>query len=314
MRVLRRRLLLGLGTLLLARRGATAGGSNTDVGPTVLARFQTAYLDDSASRPRAFNIELAVSAIDGAPLGAGRTLSFNDVVGERTTAFGFARSAVIRDRLMAEGVGGGTCQVASTLHAAALLAGLDIAERTPHSRPSRYIRMGLDATVVFARVDLKIHNPRPDSVVVRARASKGTLVVWLESALAVRPHVSIRSEIAERLPFPRTVERDPLAPVDLVRVKEHGIPGYRVLRTRDVEQADGRIRRDQRVDLYPPTPEVLVAAPSFDLASLRPPAQDVIEPEAPPPPPPHLVDDPADRPVHIQLFPSKEIMLDNTPR
>jgi vancomycin resistance protein YoaR len=288
----------------VARRIAASSG-------TLLARFETSYLESAESRPRAFNVELAVSAIDGVAILPGKTFSFNHVVGERTAAFGFEKATVIRDRMVAEGTGGGTCQVASTMHAAALLAGLDIAERVPHSRPSKYIRMGLDATVAYPRLDLKIHNPRPDRVVVRARAARGSLVVMLEADAPERPSVHLVSEILERTPFPQTVERDSLAAPDVVRVKEHGIPGYRVLRTRDIRRADGVVWRDQRLDVYPPTAQRLVAAPRVDVTALAPPEDDVIAPEEPAPASPRLLDDPALRPTHIQLHPARQVALDN---
>jgi hypothetical protein len=305
----RRRLALGAGVLLWAGASARRAGASS---ATVLARFETSYLEGGESRTRAFNVQLATSAIDGAVILPGRTFSFNHVVGERTAAFGYARATVIRDRMIAEGTGGGTCQVASTLHAAALLAGLDIVERAPHTRPSKYIRMGLDATVAFPRIDLKLYNPRSDSVTIRASASRGSLTMRFEADGPDRPLVHLVSEIQERSPFARTVERDARAPVDLVRVKEHGIPGYRVLRTRDVRGADGVVWRDQRLDVYPPTPELLVAAPSFDVAVLAPPEDDVIAPEQPAPPRPQVVDDPAQRPTHIQLHPATQVALDNT--
>ena len=72
---------------------------------------------------------------------------------------------------MVEGTGGGTCQVASTLHAIAFFGGLDIVQRLPHSRPSGYIPAGLDATVVYPVVDLKLRNPFTFPVVVHATVS-----------------------------------------------------------------------------------------------------------------------------------------------
>ena len=267
---------------------------------TPLARFSTTYAHDSEHHARAFNVQLAAEAIDGKVILPGATLSFNDTVGERTAAFGYEKSIVLRDHMLAEGTGGGTCQVASTLHAAALLAGLDIVARAPHSRPSAYIRMGLDATVVFSKVDLKLKNPRADRVVVHARATRGTLDVWLD-ADGPRPAVTLTSEIVERVPFERTTEPlatgdRPLAP-DTLRVKAFGIPGFKVQRTRVVRAADGTERRDVRVDEYPPTPEVLVVPASFDDDDALPTKRDDTGVVAPTP---------------LQLRPSTRVVLENT--
>jgi VanW like protein len=284
---------------------------------TTLGRFTTTYAHDAEHHARAFNVELAAEAIDGRVLAPGTTFSFNDVVGERTAAFGFEKATVLRDRMIAEGTGGGTCQVASTLHAAALLAGLDVVARAPHSRPSGYIRMGLDATVVFGKVDLKLKNPRAASVVIHARAARGTLDVWLDGE-GEKPAVTLTSEIVERMPFERAIERagkgDRPVPPDTVRVKAFGIPGFRVQRTRVVRGADGGARREVHVDAYRPTGEVLLVAPDFDEARLGRKADDD-DPDGPAPSPARPVvrdEGDAQKPTPLQLRPSTRVELDNS--
>ena len=261
--------------------------------PHVLGHFTTTYAVDAEHKARASNVELAADAIDRKVLPPGATFSFNDAVGERTAAFGFAKATVLRDGMLAEGTGGGTCQVASTLHAAALLAGLEIVSRAPHSRPSAYIRMGLDATVVFGTIDLKIRNPGPEPVTIRVHAGKGSLDVALESA-APKPAVTLTSEIVERTPFANTYERDRAITDDKLHVHAFGIPGFKVLRTRTV---DGR--RDTRLDTYAPVSAVLRAASAADAGtSTEEPAASVVDPEAV-------------RPALVQVRPSTLVTLDN---
>jgi len=274
--------------------------------PILLALFQTHYLRDAEHRARAFNVELAASAIDGQTLAPGATFSFNRVVGERTKAFGFQDAQVLRDQALAEGTGGGACQVASALHAAALLGGLAIVERAPHSRPSAYIPMGLDATVVYPSVDLKLRNPRTEEVRIRARAMGGQLAIAIEAAGGERRDVSVTSEIVERIPFPRTVERDASLAPHTVRVKAYGIPGFRVRRTREVRAENGSIRRDERTDVYPPTPEVFAVAPDFDVRRLDPLAASTEEED-------DTVYDTrgASRPDVLQLLPKASVTLTN---
>ena len=78
-----------------------------------------------------------------------------------------------------DGLAGGTCQISGTLHGAAFFAGLEVVERSPHSRPSWYIKLGLDATVVYPTTDLKLRNPYDFPVDVHAIIDKGTLVFEL---------------------------------------------------------------------------------------------------------------------------------------
>jgi vancomycin resistance protein YoaR len=280
--------------------------------PTVLARFTTSYAFDADHKARASNVELAAEAINGKVIAAGGTFSFNDAVGERTAAFGYAKSIVLRDGMIAEGMGGGACQVASTLHAAALLGGLEVVSRAPHTRPSAYIRMGLDATVAMGSpsIDLKLKNSTAAPVVIHSRAGRGSLEVWVDTTGAVRPDVSLSSEITERTAFSRVVERDKAAKENTIRVKAFGIPGFRIKRTRELRAADGTVKRDLRIDVYPPTPEVVAVAPTFDESriTLRPAAAESEET------PPTIIDTGVPRPALVQLRPSTVVTLDNAAR
>jgi vancomycin resistance protein YoaR len=280
---------------------ALEGAATAEAPPTVLGRFMTSYVKDEEHKGRAFNVELAAEAVDGRVVGAGATFSFNDAVGERTAAFGFAKGNVIRDRMMAEGTGGGTCQVASTLYAAALLAGLDVVSRAPHSRPSAYIRMGFDATVAFPRVDLRLKNPSSAPLTIRAQARHGALDVWLEARGAKKPDVTLTSEILERMPFERVVQRDRTVDAGTEQLRAFGIPGYRVRRVREIKGADDELRRDVRIDVYPPTSEVVALAPSSekdDESAASPSRVRVVDPQAV-------------RPALVQLRPSTMVQVNN---
>ena len=86
---------------------------------------------------------------------------------------------VISGGELIDGLAGGMCQIASTLHAAAFFAGLDIVSSTPHSRPSAYIPMGLDSTVVYPSTDLKLRNPYDFPVVMHYPVNQGAVKVEL---------------------------------------------------------------------------------------------------------------------------------------
>ncbi len=305
-----------------ARADDAAPAKTTQVAAAVvLARFTTSYANDAEHKARASNVELGAEAINGKSIAAGATFSFNDAVGERTAAFGYAKSIVLRDGMIAEGMGGGACQVASTLHAAALLAGLEVVARAPHSRPSAYIRMGLDATVALGGtappIDLKVKNPTAVALTIHAKAARGTLEVWVDGVGASRLDVTLTSEILERTTFSRVVERDKRAKEDTVRVKAFGIPGYRVRRTREVHAADGTVKRDVRIDVYPPTNEIVQVAPSLDESRIRvrggePEGESPEEPSAKPAA--VVIDPSAARPLLVQLRPSTRVELENAPK
>src|SRR5260221_7960731 len=125
---------------------------------TVLGFFETNYDRSAKAAARTYNLRLAASKIDGTVLLPGETFDFNELVGPRDEANGYKVAPVIAEGELVDGIGGGTCQISGTLHGAAFFAGLDIVERYPHTRPSAYIKMGLDATVVLPSNHLPVKN------------------------------------------------------------------------------------------------------------------------------------------------------------
>ena len=142
---------------------AGAAGVATD---HVMGWFETQYASDAKHEARAYNLQVAASKLDGFVVMPDDTFDFNQVVGPRDEAHGYKVAPVIAQGALVDGMGGGTCQVAGTLHAAALFAGLDVVERRPHTRPSFYIKMGLDAAVAYPAVTLRLHNPYAFPVVL----------------------------------------------------------------------------------------------------------------------------------------------------
>ncbi len=235
----------------------------------VLGSYDTWFSRTGDQKRRGQNIDLGASKLDGVVLMPGEIVSFNSIVGDRSEENGFQRSWEIYKGEMVEGVGGGTCQVASTLHAAAFFGGLDVLERLPHSRPSAYIPMGLDSTVVYPIVDLKLRNPYAFPVVVHAKTDGAKLTIQLLGA--GRPtKVTFSRELVDTKAYPRKVEEEPRLSGNQVLVKQHGIRGYRIKRTRVVTFEDGRRKVESNVDVYPPTTEIYAVPPGFDEAKLPP--------------------------------------------
>jgi len=115
--------------------------------------------------------------VDGAVIYPGQTFSVNETVGERTEEDGYMVAKIIVPSGYTDGVGGGVCQTASTLHAAAFYAGLDIKERHPHRFRVKYVPAGLDATVDYGSKDLRIVNNTMLPVVFQmGLVDKGELV------------------------------------------------------------------------------------------------------------------------------------------
>jgi hypothetical protein len=216
--------------------------------------FETKYARDQKHEARSFNLRLAASKFDGYVLMPGETFDFNQVVGPRNEANGYKVAPVIAQGELVDGIGGGTCQVAGTLHAAAFFAGLDLPERRPHTRPSFYIKMGLDAAVAYPTVTLKLSNPYGFPVVLHETVQGG--VVRAEILGPRRGHdVMFSRRIDEVVPFAEKELPDPSVPRDVRELKQRGIPGFRITRWRVVRDGSFAVR-EHHTDYYPPTTQI----------------------------------------------------------
>ena len=144
-----------------------------------ISTFSTNYAYSSASR--ANNIALATRTVNGKILLPGETFSFNDTVGIRTVAKGYQQAPVDVDNKVVLGLGGGICQVSTTLYNAVLRGDLKIAERNHHSLPSRYVPLGMDATVDYGNLDFKFTNSYSYPLYIQGNASGGSLTFSIYS-------------------------------------------------------------------------------------------------------------------------------------
>ncbi len=137
---------------------------------------------NSNNTNRSHNIDLAAKAIDSAVVFPGESFSFNEVVGMRTVDKGYKRAGVIVRGELSEGVGGGICQVSSTLFNAIDRAGLQIVKRYSHSRNVPYVLTGRDATVSWGGPDFVFQNVYNQPILIRAYSSGGRIAVSVYSS------------------------------------------------------------------------------------------------------------------------------------
>lgn len=167
----------GIGTKVYT--GSVAGYSKiiklnlTVKEPLPIAQYTTSF--DSSLVNRTENIRLAAQALDGRLLSPGETFSFNKSVGERTAKAGYKEAMIIEGDVFTPGLGGGVCQVSSTLYNTVLLANLSIIERHPHSLPISYVPPGRDATVAYPELDFKFKNNTNDYLLIRSVVTENTL-------------------------------------------------------------------------------------------------------------------------------------------
>lgn len=130
--------------------------------------FTTSFAASGANR--CHNIAQAVKSINGTTVGVGETFSFNRAVGERTEANGYKMGKVILDGVYTDGVGGGVCQVSTTLYNALLLSGF-VPKAVQHSLVSSYVKAGFDAMVSYGSADLTFVNDTENPIYIAARVA-----------------------------------------------------------------------------------------------------------------------------------------------
>ena len=139
--------------------------------PDELATFSTRY--DVSDKDRSTNLELASNKINGTVVLPGDVFSYNKVVGARTSGAGYKNAKIYEAGKVVDGIGGGICQISSTLYNTALLANLEIVERRNHQFVTSYVEPGKDATVVYGSTDFKFKNTRKYPIRIVATAKNG---------------------------------------------------------------------------------------------------------------------------------------------
>lgn len=221
----------------------------------VIAAFETPYDRSEKARERTFNLRLAASKLDGTVLLPGEEFDFNRVVGARDEANGYKVAAVIAQGELVDGIGGGTCQISGTLHAAAFFAGLDIVQRYPHTRPSSYIKLGLDATVVYPSINFRFRNPFDFPVVLHQSVKDGVVRAEVLGPDTGKTVTLIR-RILSALPYEEVERPDDRLEQGRRVLLQRGVPGFKMRMYRVVREGP-HAKREKRDVTYPPTQQVV---------------------------------------------------------
>ena len=143
----------------------------TEAFPDMLSNFSTKY--DASNKNRTTNLILAAKKINGTVLMPGETFSYNKVVGERTIAAGYKEAPIYVNGRVEDGLGGGICQITTTLYNAVLYANLEVIERTNHQFVPSYANASRDATVVYGAIDFKFKNNREYPIKITCSVANG---------------------------------------------------------------------------------------------------------------------------------------------
>lgn len=260
----------------------------------VLAATETPHTNDSN---RNTNLKLACEAINGYVLMPGDTFDYNKVLGERTEERGYKPAGALSAGTSTTEVGGGICQVSSTLYYATLLSDLEIVSRRSHSLPSAYMpMMGIDATVSWGGPEFRFKNNTNYPIRIEAEVSGGKVKVKLVGTDEKDYYVKMESKTVEVLNY-ATVEEKYTASEAKAKgytngqVKQQGVKGYTVysykckydketneLISREYEATSNYVKKDKIVivvipdETEPPATEAPTVPPATDPVPTDPPA------------------------------------------
>lgn len=202
--------------------------------PSLLATFTTKY--DASNYNRKTNLELASKKINGTVIMPGENFSFNTVVGKRTLEAGFKEGTAYIGGKVVPDVGGGICQLSSTLYNTALLANLEIVERSNHIFLTGYVAASRDATVYYGSLDFIFKNTRSYPIKIVSETQNGICKVSIYGIKEeVEYEVVIQSKITSYINKTTTYKDDPKLEKGKEVVEQYGTngcrsEGYRILK------------------------------------------------------------------------------------
>jgi vancomycin resistance protein YoaR len=207
----------------------------------LVASYQTFY---GGEPNRIHNVELVAHLVDKHVIAPGETFSFNGATGARTEDKGFREAPVIINGELKTGLGGGVCQVSTTVFNAAYEAGLPIVSRTNHALYISHYPQGRDATVNYPDTDLKFTNDTDHWILLRTWVGSSSLTVALYGTPVHRRVVSETSPLVVTGPAPVKRIKDPSLFVGQTVVEEPGSSSLKTSNERKVYDADGKLLFD----------------------------------------------------------------------
>lgn len=225
--------------LIITKPNITLNDLDIDIFPDLLASFTTKY--DVQNKDRSTNLSLAASKINGTILSPGEEFSYNKIVGERTIAAGYKEAKIYSNGEVIDGLGGGICQISSTLYNATVFANLDITTRRNHQFVTSYVEAGRDATVVYGSQDFKFVNSRKYPIKILVSVESGIAKVSIYGIKEdVEYDISFDIEKVSTIPFDVKYQKDSSLPVGTEKVKQKGVNGL-IVKAYKVTKLNGAI-------------------------------------------------------------------------
>lgn len=229
--------------------------------PDILCEKSTSMKSSSANRIN--NITLAAQAINGLVLQPGDVFSYNGVVGQRTAAKGYKPAGAYVGGETVDEIGGGICQVSSTLYWCALKSDLKIVSRANHMYPVAYLPLGFDATVNWGTIDFKFENSLSHPIRLKLYVENKELFVTIEGTKETDETIELKYVTKETIDWSTEYRVDESLEAGTTKVKQAGQVGYVVDTFRIVKDAEGKKLSETKIatNKYRAHTNIILCAP-----------------------------------------------------
>lgn len=230
--------------------------------PDLLSQFSTSFTSSGYNRSN--NIILSSAKLNGLVLMPGEEFSYNQAVGQRTKAAGFREAGAYSNGKVVQEVGGGICQVSSTLYNAVLYANLEIVERTNHYFNPGYVKAGLDATVSWGGPDFRFKNNRNYPIRIVTDTSGKKLRVYIYGLKTDDDcTVVLDPRYISSVPYKTTYQNDASLATGETRVISSGSNGCKTATYKYVYDKNGTLISSECIsrDTYSPHNKVVAVGP-----------------------------------------------------
>lgn len=248
---------------------------------TLIATYTSKY--DISDKNRVTNLEIAANRCNNTVLYPGDEFSYNKALGHRTTANGYKMGNSFAGGKVVQTIGGGICQVSSTLYNAVLRAGLTITDRTAHGMYVQYVPQSTDATVVDNAIDFKFRNDRKYPVKIVTTCENGVMTASIYGVKeADEPTIDIETKILETIEYTTQKQNDSSMKKGTTKVVQKPVNGY-VSEAYKVYYKNGKETSRELIskDKYIPTNEIIKVGTKVDKPAGEVVTPPVVDPEKP---------------------------------
>jgi len=224
----------------------------------VIGSFTTKF--DASNRARSENIRIAARKINGSLIMPGEVFSLSKVIGPVTVENGFKIAKVIVNNEFVDGVGGGLCQIATTMYNAVLMAQLKVVERVPHSALISYVPPGRDATIASGSIDFKFKNTTNAPIYLESYTSQNTVTINFYGKNTHKGEVvKFESEVLEKVPYKKVYKNDPMLPKGVQKLSNKPQNGLKV-KTYMLIYENGKLKEKKllSIDYYKPVNAIIL--------------------------------------------------------